>query len=75
MALKEHLYINEVRMERILSDIENDPFIEAHESLSSHYKVNSYLDENFKMVRPIEIVLNFQDVKCGHPKEVIHMFR
>ena len=53
VALKEHLDINEVTMERILSDIDKDPFIEAHESLSSHYKVNSYLDENFKMVRPI----------------------
>ena len=50
----------------------DDEFVEAQKNLSSEYKRNKYIQEHFKYVPPIEIVLNKEEVSRGEAKEVIH---
>lgn len=71
-SLRKHLDLDEEKVRIITDDVEEDPFLRAQELLSSEYKFNSFLDKNFAMIRPVEIVLNPQEVQCGYPKDVIH---
>ena len=49
-----------------------DPFVRAQEELASEFKRKAYLEDNFKLVKPKEIVLNPEEVKQGARKDVVH---
>ena len=51
---------------------QEDPFVRAQEELSTPSKLTKFLEKNFKLVKPVEIILNKEDVKNGAPKEVAH---
>ena len=59
-------------LEEILIENTKDPFLKAQEELSSEYKRNKYMEENFHYVKPREIVLNKEETKSGAKKEVVH---
>ena len=59
-------------LEQIVKENLNDPFVRAQEELSSEFRWKAYLEDNFTLVKPREIVLNPEEVKQGSPKDVIH---
>ena len=60
------------QIEEIIEENARDPFIHAQEELASEFKRAKFLEENFHFVRPIEIILNPEEVKYGARKEVVH---
>ena len=62
--------LSESDKQKILNNTrENDPFLQAQEDLISEHKRTKFLEENFKLVKPVEIVLNPEEVKRGSKKE------
>ena len=60
------------QIEQIVKENSNDPFTRAQEQLSSEYQRSKYIEENFKFVKPKEIILNKEEVKRGSAKDVVH---
>lgn len=60
------------QIEQIVLENAEDPFLKAQEELSSEFKRNKFMEENFKFVKPLEIVLNKDEVKNGAHKDCIH---
>ena len=59
--------------EKILKSVqENDHFLIAQEELISEHKRTKFLAENFKLVKPIEIILNPEEVLSGFKKDSYH---
>ena len=59
-------------IEDIVRENQHDPFLKAQEELSSETKRLRFMEENFNLVKPREIVLNPEEVKTGSPKDVVH---
>ena len=60
-------------VEKIVKDsLGEDDFIKAQQELSSVYKREKYIKENFKYVSPVEIILNSEDHRNGAPKDCLH---
>ena len=58
---------------KIVEDvIVNDELIRAQKELSTSYKHKKFVQENFKYVPPVEIILNEEEVKLGCKKECFH---
>jgi len=51
---------------------DDDSFLAAQQNLNSEYKRTKFIQENFKYVHPVEIVLNKDAVRRGEAKDVIH---
>ena len=64
--------LTNAQIEQIVLENADDPFIKAQEELSSEFKRNKFMEENFKFVKPLEIVLNKDEVKHGARKDVVH---
>ena len=64
--------ISELTIKEVLKVLDNDSFLDAQQSLTSQYKRNQCLKENFKFIEPTEIVLNKEAVKKGAKKECFH---
>ena len=64
--------ISELTITEVLKVLDNDSFLDAQQSLTSQYKRNQCLKENFKFIEPTEIVLNKEAVKKGAKKECFH---
>ena len=60
------------QIEQIVRENSEDPFTRAQEELSSEFKRNKFMEENFKFVKPQEIVLNKEEVQNGALKDVVH---
>ena len=59
-------------LEQIVKESSNDPFMNAQEELSTEFKRKQFMEENFKYVKPREIVLNEDETKLGASKDVVH---
>ena len=57
------------KIDQIVEVLNDDPFTVAQENLSTQYKRDKYLEENFKFVKPTEVVLDPEEVKHGSKKE------
>ena len=64
--------ITKDQIDEIVRENQEDPFVRAQEELSTPSKLTKFLEKNFKLVKPVEIILNKEDVKNGAPKEVAH---
>ena len=64
--------ISQEMLEKIVEENQQDPFLKTQEELSSETKRLKFMEDNFKLVKPREIVLNPEAVKNGSQKEVIH---
>ena len=64
--------ISDEVLEEIVHENMKDPFVKAQEELASEFKRKAYLEDNFKLVKPKEIVLNPEEVKQGARKDVVH---
>ena len=71
-SLKKVPNISEQLLEEIVRDSLQDPLLKAQEQLSSEHKRSKFMEDNFKLIKPREIVLNSEEVKHGAKKEVIH---
>ena len=72
-SLKKVPDMHEDMIENIIDEaLRDDQFIKAQKELSSQYRRNKYIKENFNYVPPVEIVLNKNDVRNGKPKDVVH---
>jgi hypothetical protein len=60
------------QIEQIVLENSEDPFTRAQEELSSEFKRSKFMEENFKFVKPLEIVLNKEEVKNGARKDCVH---
>ena len=54
---------------QVMAILEDDVSIKAQENLNSEYKRNKFLDENFKIIKPQEIILNPDEMVRGEKKE------
>ena len=62
-----------VEVEKVVDDIsQTDFFLKAQEDLISEHRRSKFFAENFNLVKPVEIVLNPNEVKMGLPKDCIH---
>ena len=59
-------------IEGVIRECQADPFLLAQEKLSSEVKRRNFVEENFKFVKPKEIVLNKTEMKSGASKECLH---
>ena len=59
-------------IEDIVRENQHDPFLQAQEELSSETRRRKFMEDNFNLVKPREIVLNPDEVKTGSRKDVIH---
>ena len=58
---------------KIVEDvIVNDELIRAQKEFNTSYKHKKFVQENFKYVPPLEIILNEEEVKQGGKKECFH---
>ena len=65
--------ITEAQVETIVKEsILDDDYLNAQKELSSAFKRNKFVQENFKYVPPVQYVLNPEEVKMGVSKDVIH---
>ena len=64
--------ISDKLMEDIVQENMKDPFVRAQMELSSEFRRKAFFEENFKLVKPREIVLNPEEVKQGARKDVGH---
>ena len=72
-CLKEVPNMPESKIEEIVNNvIGEDGFLAAQKELSSVYKREKFIKENFKFVPPCEVVLNKDSVLRGESKDVIH---
>ena len=60
------------QIEQIVEANSKDPFTMAQEELASEFKRNKFMEDNFKFVKPKEIVLNKDEVKMGASKDCVH---
>ena len=54
---------------QVMAILDNDVSIKAQENLNSEHKRNKFLSENFKIVKPQEIILNPDEMLRGEKKE------
>ena len=54
---------------QVMAILEDDVSIKAQENLNSEYKRNKFLNENFKIIKPQEIILNPSGMVRGEKKE------
>ena len=72
-ALHQITSITDGQVEEIVKkSIVEDDYLKAHIQLDTEYKRNKFIQENFKYVAPVEIVMNEEEVKQGFKKDVIH---
>ena len=65
--------ISEKQIDAIVEEsIVDDDFMKAQNELNTEYKRKKFIQQNFKYVAPVEIVLNSNEVKLGASKDVIH---
>ena len=65
--------IPEHQIDKIVHDtIQNDDYLQAQSDLSSEFKRDRFIHQNFKWVPPVEYVLNEEEVKNGAKPDVIH---
>ena len=60
------------QIEKILECLRKDPFLEAQQQLSTNYKRKQFIESNFPHVKPIQVVLNKEEIKGGHAKDSYH---
>ena len=60
--------INAIVQESVM----DDEYLKAQAELNSEFKRKKYIQQNFKYINPVEIVLNKEEVKKGALKEVVH---
>ena len=71
--LQKTLNIKKEEIERIVSELSsNDLFLKTQEELLSDHKRINLIEQHFKYVKPIEIVLNPEEVKKGAVKDCLH---
>ena len=63
--------VSEEQVSKVIEEFADDPLVRAQSKLDTEYKRVKFLEENFKYVKPQEIVLNKEEVKKGAPKEVV----
>ena len=57
----------------IIHDVlDEDPFVKAQEELLTEYKRHQFISSHFKLINPVEIILNPNDVRYGAKKECYH---
>ena len=65
--------ITELQVDTIVKEsIHDDDYLKAQQDLSSAFKRNKFVQDNFHYVPPQEYVLNPEEVKRGARKDVIH---
>ena len=52
--------------------LHDDKMLKAQKELDTVHKRNLYIKQNFNFVEPVEHILNKEEVKAGHPKQVYH---
>ena len=73
LSLKKVPGMTEEFMDSVVRDvIENDQFLKAQQSLNTEYKRTKFVQEHFKYIEPVEIVLNKAAVAQGQAKDVVH---
>ena len=65
--------ISPADVDKVVRDFsEKEFFLKAQEELLSEHKRSKFIADNFKLVKPMEIILNSEDVKMGHSKDCFH---
>ena len=73
IALSKIPQVEKHQIEKVVSEsILKDPMVESLNELNTSYKRIKFIQENFKYVHPVEIVLNKEEVASGKPKECFH---
>ena len=72
-ALRPIPSMTEEQVEEIVKEsIVEDDYLKAQNELNTEYKRNKFIQQNFKYVAPVEVVLNENEVKQGSKKDVVH---
>ena len=72
-ALVAHSQLDQTTVDAIISDVAaNDPFVSAQEDLLTEHRRQLFLSNHFKIVKPVEIVLNANEVRLGGKKDCFH---
>jgi hypothetical protein len=60
-------------VEEVVREVsENDLFLKAQQYLLSEHKRSKFISEHFNLVKPVEVILNPEEVKMGCVKECYH---
>ena len=63
---------NDMENEVVKTVINDDYFLVAQKELSTDYKREKFIRNNFKFVPPCEIILNKDSIERGESKDVVH---
>ena len=73
LSLKKIPSMTEEMINQVLSEVtDEDEFLRAQQNLDTEYKRTKFVQEHFKYIAPVEIVLNKEEVLRGESKEVFH---
>lgn len=56
----------------LLESVLDDDYLKAQVELNTEFKRKRFIQENFKYVAPMELLLNEREFKAGGPKDVVH---
>ena len=73
-AMKLDSSIKTSTMNRVLAALEMDPTMDALHCLDTTYKREKYVFEHFKLVPPVEIILNAEDMKNNKAKKESYQY-
>ena len=65
--------MTEEMIDQILREVtDGDEFLKAQQNLNTEYKRTKFVQEHFKYIAPVEIILNKEEVLRGELKDVFH---
>ena len=72
-SLNAILVLTESQKEKIVKDvIDDDEYLNAQKELCSEFKRTKFIQQNFKYVAPVQIILNSNEVTLGASPDVFH---